>query len=391
MRLLSMLTLLLVVFAGVHAQDEAPTTTAAIEIENTTPAPQEEYINMPSNWQKIKADKKVDFLFGAVERGDLPLAQEMIEDVDNAYYKHDKDGETLLTLAIREGQFEMVKWICEDAVINLANEDGETPLTLAIKKQNTAIIDLVMERAKADLPNAYDETPLTLAIQYGYDAAFLNALLKRGANPNRLANGVTPLSAAVAKENVALAAMLVRHGAEPGRANKNGEIPLYQAVELDHSVLAGLLLYRSAEPGADANWATPNGVNLLNMAISQENLALARVLAEGGADINATDYMENTALHLAAERGMNEMVTLLLAQGALIDIPNILGTTPIMAAAQRGHTSIAETLVQAGANPDARDYAGIAANDYGTYSVQFSDTFIQEEVDFLLEEATLDE
>lgn len=382
----------LLVISSVQAQDEAPTqvpvTTEAPTI--TAAADNNNVLNMPSNWHKVKAEKKIRFLFAAVERGDVPLAQEMIIDINLPYYKHNIDGETLLTLAISTGQYEMVKWLSEDAVINLKNEEGETPLTLAIKKQNPAITALVLERAKADLPNTQDETPLLLAVSYGYGPDFIQKLANKGANPNRLSNGITPLSRAVDNENIPLAAMLVKKGADPSVANKNGDIPLYQAVRIDHAVLAGVLLHRSNSPDADANWQTPVGETLLNMAVSRQNTSLVRVLADAGADVNAIDYLENTPLHMAAERGMADAVNILLANGAYVDLSNIMGTTPIMAAAQNGHTGIAELLAETGANPGIRDYAGIAANDYGDYQLHFSDPYMQGEVDVLMEEVDVD-
>lgn len=369
----------IVLFAinGVQAQEET--------IINAPVSNEQDVLNMPSKWNKLKDEEKIRFLFAAVERGDVLLAQTMLPDVKLPYYQHNNEGETLLTLAIGEGHYEMVKFLCEEAVINLKNEDGETPLTLAIKKKNTGIIDLVLERAKADLANDGDETPLMLAVTYGYEPGFLKTLTDLGANPNRLSNGVSPLSRAVDKENIASAAMLVRSGANPSLANDNGVIPLYQAVRLNHAVLAGVLLHRSRQPGDDANWHTPVGETLTNMAVAQENTALLRVLVEKGADVNSVDYMENTPLHLAAERGMAEAVEILLSHGAFVDAINIMGTTPIMAAAQRGHDDIANNLAQAGANPDLRDYSGIAANDFGSY--EYSDPYLQQEVDFLLKES----
>lgn len=379
MRNLLYLCALVILTTSVQAQEEttvteAPTSNAA------------NVLNMPSKWDKLKDDKKVRFLFGAVERGDVELAQEMLPDVKLPFYKHNEQGETLLTVAIEAGQYEMVDFLCEDAVINLKNEDGETPLTLAIKEKNMGIIELVMGRAKADLPNDNDETPLMLAVSYGYEQTFLKQLIDAGANPNRLSNGVTPLFRAVEKENVRSAAMLVRNGADPSVANTNGDIPLYQAVKLNHSVLAGVLLHRSPKAATDANWKTPAGETLTIMAVAAQNTALLRVLAEKGANVNTVDYLENTPLHLAAERGMTDAVDILLAHGAYVDAINIMGTTPIMAAAQRGHDALATQLAQAGADPELRDYSGIAANDFGAYG--YSDPYLQEEVDFLLQETT---
>jgi len=376
--LLYFCALVILATSSVQAQEE--TTTAEAPSSNAA-----DVLNMPSKWDKLKDDKKIRFLFAAVERGDVELAQTMLPDVNLPFYQYNNEGETLLTVAINAGQYEMVKWLCEDAVINLKNEDGETPLTLALKAKNKGIIDLVLQRAKADLPNDQDETPLMLAVSYGYEPAFLKQLTDLGANPNRLSNGVSPLSRAVEKENIASAAMLIRNGADPSIANKNGIIPLYQAVKMDHAVLAGVLLHRSSQPGEDANWKTPIGETLTNMAVAQQNTAMLRVLVERGANVNTVDYLENTPLHLAAERGMADAVAILLENGAFVDAINIMGVTPIMAAAQRGHDDLANQLAQAGANPNMRDYSGMAANDFGNY--EYADPYLQQEINFLLQES----
>ena len=376
--LFSLCVIVLLATGYVHAQEETPA-----EVVPTSNV--KDILYMPSKWDKMKEERQMRFLFSAVEKGNVQLAQAMIVDTEQPYYQHDSQGETLLTLGVKMGHYEMVKWLCEDAVINLKNESGETPLTLAIKQQNMGIIELVLERAKADLPNNFDETPVMLALAYGYEPAFIKNLVDLGANPNRLSNGATPLSKAVAKENVATTAMLIRLGADPSIPNNDGEIPLYQAVQLNHSVMAGVLLHRSPQPDVDANWQTPIGETLTNMALAHENTAMLRVLVEKGANVNSLDYMENTPLHLAAERGLQDAVTLLLNYGAYVDAINIMGSTPIMAAAQRGHDDIASQLAQAGANPEMRDYSGIAADDFGNY--EYSDPLLQQEINFLLQES----
>ena len=82
------------------------------------------------------------------------------------------------------------------------------------------------------------------------------------------------------------------------------------------------------------------------------------------------DHLENTALHLAAEKGYAELVQIMLEKQIPADQPNIMGTTPIMAAAQNNQTEVAKLLAAHGANPERRNYAGIAANDYGSFQMK---------------------
>ncbi|MCB0638211.1 MAG: ankyrin repeat domain-containing protein [Lewinella sp.] len=387
MRNLLLLSALLLWSVGMNAQDTATTD------EPTLPTPQEEgaaepaadygVLNMPSDWDKLKDEKRVRFLFAAVERGDVELARTMLPDVRLPYYQYNDQGETLLTLAVKSGNFEMVNWLCDDAVINLKNQDGETPLTLAIKGQLPPIIDRVLDRAKADLPNDTDETPLTLAIRYSDDVGLLRDLILAGADVDRQANGISPLSLAVELGETRSVAMLVRHGADPSLPNADGIIPLYQAVDQSDPVLAGILLHKSPHPMRDARWATHDGETLLNLSITQRNSALARVLVDGGADIEAVDYLENTPLVLAAERGMGDIVQLLLDYGADPNHANIVGTTALVAAAQNGHQEVANVLTLYGANPNLHNYEGWAATDY---MIEFSDPAMTEAVEEALDD-----
>lgn len=366
MRNLLLLSALLLLAVGVNAQDDTATATQA------TPAGASDdgVLNMPSDWDKLKDEKRTRFLFAAVERGDLTLARTMLPDVRLPYYQYDDHGETLLTRAIKTGDYEMVDWLCEDAVINLKNREGETPLTLAIKGQLPPIIDRVLERAKADLPNDADETPLALAIRYSDDVGLIRDLAEAGADVDRKSNGISPISLAVDLRETHSAAMLVHHGADPSQPNDDGGIPLYQAVHAGDPVLAGILLHKSRQPFHDARWATPRGETLLNLAISQRNAPLARVLVDGGADVEALDYLENSPLLLASERGMTETVQLLLDFGADPNHVNIVGTTALVAAARNGHAGIANLLTSYGANPNHQNYEGWAATDF---LVEFSD------------------
>jgi ankyrin repeat protein len=210
----------------------------------------------------------------------------------------------------------------------------------------------------------------------------LQDLILAGADVDRPSNGLSPLSLAVELGETRSAAMLLRHGADPSRPNEDGIIPLYQAVEQGDPVLAGILLHKSHRPRQDARWASREGETLLNLAITRENSALARVLIDGGADVQAVDFMENSPLLLAAERGMGDIVQLLLDYGADPNHANIVGTTALVAAAQRNHQEVANLLTSHGANPNHYNYEGWAATDY---MLEFSDPAMSEAVEEALD------
>lgn len=84
----------------------------------------------------------------------------------------------------------------------------------------------------------------------------------------------------------------------------------------------------------EANWATKIGQPLIVIATEQGFDQIIKTLLDFGADPNQFDHLENTALNIAAEQG---------------------------------RYALSNLLVQSGANPNTRNYEGIAATDYGSY------------------------
>ncbi len=205
-------------------------------------------------------------------------------------------------------------------------------------------------------------------------------LIDRGADVNRKSNGTTPLFQAVNLNQIKAVALLIRNDADISKTNDSGETPLYLAVENGFTVMSGVLLYKSHHPGEDANWQTPVGEPLLNIATVQGNEQMVRLLLDHGADPNEVDFMENSGLNVATEKGFDTIALLLLGRGADPDHPNIMGTTPIMAAAQNGNDKLANLLVEQGANPEQRNFEGIAANDFGNFQYILTDESLQESI-----------
>lgn len=294
--------------------------------------------------------------FDQVSEGNLESVKKMLRDsVD--YYAHTKEGETALTLAIKNDDIDMVKVLVKDAVINLKNKEGETPLTLAIKRGNYEIIRLVCRRAKGALKNNYGETPLYLAVE-SHDLYLVEELIQKGADINRKSNGITPLAHATELNNFKAAGYMIKEGADINLPNDNGDIPLFIAVDNGFDVIAGMLINKSHDPEKDVNWRTKIDETLINIAIVKSHPEIVKILINFGANVTSLDYFDNSALHIAAEAGNNEIVSILLQNGVDINLRNLKGETPIMLAAKAGNKNTIEFMVKNGANPDLKDYQG---------------------------------
>jgi ankyrin repeat protein len=133
--------------------------------------------------------------------------------------------------------------------------------------------------ANAFSPDGF--TPLGLAAYFGHqDVA--EALLARGADPNLAARNpmrVQPLHSAVANRDsaaaLALAELLLRHGADANARQEGGNTPLHEAAFHGEAALARLLLAYGADP-AQANTEGQTPLSLAEKHGHAEVLALLR-------------------------------------------------------------------------------------------------------------------
>lgn len=218
-----------------------------------------------------------------------------------------------------------------------------------------------------------------LAILHG-DIANLRDLLSANIIPNvnGMCDSTTPLILASGRNNLAIALLLLEHGADPNKRDPDGSTSLQRAASVNNPQMFRLLLSHGAqatqeildrslvaaafnqalemvkildELGANIN-AQP-AVNLVSFRYtppchltplmaalydsssdSPASSAIANYLISRGADVNLKDEDKRTALHYAA-RGLNyRMVNQLIDHGAQVDDKDIFGLTPLMMAAQ---------------------------------------------------------
>jgi ankyrin repeat protein len=169
--------------------------------------------------------------------------------------------------------------------------------------------------------------------------------------------GLTPLHLAAVEDSVAVAALLVRWGADIDARAESGAIPLHWAAVSGSNRVAELLIER----GADVNARDKMGRTPLHYA---SNVDVAWSLIRRGADVNARDKDGIAPLHLAVRGGREDVVSILLKHGADVNAVTAKKVTPLHVAAYYGKAEIAEMLIKHGADVNARSVTGYTPLHY---------------------------
>ncbi len=147
--------------------------------------------------------------------------------------------------------------------------------------------------------------------------------------------------------------MLLEAGADVSVPGYNGHTPLHFALRHRNEAVAAVLV----RAGADVNAAGSDRITPLLLAAYDE--AVTTLLLEAGADVHAQTLREGTALHRAITAGV---VDALLAAGADVDAPSFFGT-PLMRSVSRSPgdslSEVARRLLERGADPNAHTRTGL--------------------------------
>jgi ankyrin repeat protein len=239
-----------------------------------------------------------------------------------------KGGLTALHFAVREGHLDTVKFLAENAQVNVNQPsiDGSTPLLVAVQNGYYSIASYLIARgADPNVANGKGWTPLYLAVKNRNPETtalpappadgvleMIATLLDHGANPNlRIAEptevhqgmtalwlkeaGATPLLRAALCGDLATVELLLKQKADPAISTLDHTTPLMVA--------------------AGVGWAD----GMLHEHSEAQTVALLNLLLQLGADINAANDHGITALHGAAYKGANKAVQLLVDRGAKLD------------------------------------------------------------------------
>ena len=186
-------------------------------------------------------------------------------------------------------------------------------------------------------------TPLYYAVLCGLPSLVYNIISKRPEDINeRGGYHRTPLQAALQKEDLAIAELLLEKGAVVDARDKFNWRPLEKVLDDQHVESLRLLLkYKASANALDQYHWTP-----LRRASASGQVEVVRLLLQHGAQINAADALGWTPLHLASIKGHEKVAQLLLENAANVNALTMGGFTPLYVASSRVHVDVVKVLLQ---------------------------------------------
>lgn len=232
----------------------------------------------------------------------------MILSEGNNINSTDKDGNTLLHLAIVNNNYKLVKFLIEkNATIAVFNKEGIFPLEMAIIYQRTSIVKYLVKH-NSSLFNKNGFTPLHCAAAVG-NTSILKLIMPfyKGFNSPEQQTGYTALHYACQDGHFKASKMLLYAGAKADVLDGEGFSPLHIAAALGNKLLLELLL----KFGARINRRTPQGTPL-HAAVAWRHYSIVKRLLELKANINIKDNEGRTPLQYAYYYNNKRLIKLIL-------------------------------------------------------------------------------
>ena len=246
-----------------------------------------------------------------------------------------KGGQQALHIAAAKNLPEIVSYLVKNgAPLNALAQDGKNPLHLATENKAHDAMKALLENGADPLTRTKEiKTPLLIAASAGdeiaVDLLLAQPFVKQTVDDFRAhGNGYTPLMAAVAANQIAIAEKLIKIGANLNQRDMQNRHCLYIAVESGHLEMTEMLIKNGADV-EKAQRSAGNSMPMLHRINAGHYNELLHILYQAGVNINITDSSGQTALHRAVEVQDRKKVKMLLDLGADPNLPNRQGRRPI--------------------------------------------------------------
>ncbi len=201
----------------------------------------QDVVNLLENHKILKnLDRE---LFVASYNGEISKVLYCLNNKADPNAKNNNDA-TALFMACQEGNIDVARLLLEyGADPDKANNKGVSPIIGAISNGNNKIVELLLKHgANPDQQNAAGVSLLMLAIQKN-NIEIIKLLLDNKANIEAETDilGFTPLHTAIANNQLKIAELLLKYGADKNHATKGGLTPISLATALNKPDMVELL------------------------------------------------------------------------------------------------------------------------------------------------------
>jgi len=170
-----------------------------------------------------------------------------------------------------------------------------------------------------------------------------------------LCSGNSDVADAAMNKNRDEVRTLLARKADVNAPQSDGSTALHWAAHWDDLEMAGLLI----RAGANVQAANRDGARPMFLACQNGSAAMIGQLLQAGTDPNIPILSHGeTALMMAGRTGNTDAVRVLLDHGAQVNVKDTLrGTTALMWAAEQGHAAVVQLLAEHGADVNAQSKA----------------------------------
>ena len=320
---------------------------------------------------RYKENKPLFFLVGAV----FPNTEYVAEIVKiSRFWGLDKECELLLEnkmdlsennafhirmiKAVKENDVDFVRFLVQRKISPFYKANGETALSVAVKEGRLEILKEFIDVVGIRKINEQQDVSLfEHALWYGQEDV-CNYLLKKGFFiPETFKMGESVLKRII---DFDMGSLLKEYSLKK-KLNKD----LLQKI-----LCKSIVMWRNkcvkaiCDLKLNVNFKRKSGLTPFLMAVKRKNIQAALTLLEAGADNKSVDGQGMSALHIAVLSGNIRFTSFLLKRGFDPNIKNKMGQTPLMLAAENGYSKISAILVYFGADACVLDNLGKRPIDY---------------------------
>jgi ankyrin repeat protein len=266
-------------------------------------------------------------LIDAAEKNDLKTVKLFIEERGGSAKVTNDQGQTLVHIAAKNGNIELVKYIVEREP-ELMTQPGKhyvlTAIKLAVKSGALDVVKYLVETFRRDVSNPLDndmETVIPLVIEFGRLDIFKYFVEEKNVDinmPGKWQNQ-PPIFQAIDHQQ----SDIIKYLVEENKANLTahdwvGENILWNAVRRDDFALMKYLLDERKVPQLNVKARNNRGETLVHKAAILNRMNILKYLVdEKHIDVNIRDEWDNmTALHFAAIGNHYESCKYLIEHGA---------------------------------------------------------------------------